>query len=108
MDGEPSASGKKQSDVYLTAHLDIGVQHSTLDSVLASHPAGPGSVLSSDFFRAIFLGKIISRDSMTAALLSWWTVPMLNVVIGTHPVLVRAVLQKKTKKGKNSLLPASK
>ena len=32
---------------------------------------------------------------MTAALLRWWTVPRLNVVIPTHPVLVRAVQQKK-------------
>ena len=30
---------------------------------------------------------------MTAALLRWWTVPRLNVVIQTHPVLVREVLQ---------------
>ena len=32
---------------------------------------------------------------MTAALLRLWTMPRLNVVIRTHPVLVRAVLQKK-------------
>ena len=36
---------------------------------------------------------------MTAALLSWWTVPRLNVVIQTHPVLVRAVLQKNNIQG---------
>ena len=31
---------------------------------------------------------------MTAAMVRWWTVPRLNVVIRTHPVLVRAVLQR--------------
>ena len=36
---------------------------------------------------------------MTAAPLRWWTVPRLNVVIRTHPVLVRAVLQKSTDLG---------
>ena len=50
-------------------------QHS--GSVQALRPGGPGLILSSDFFRAIFLGKI-SRDSMTAALLIWWTVPRFN------------------------------
>ena len=37
---------------------------------------------------------------MTAALLRWWTVPRLKglIVIRTHPVVVRAVLQKYKKK----------
>ena len=39
---------------------------------------------------------------MTAALLRWWTVPRLNVVIRTHPVLVRAVLQKNCNAGHKS------
>jgi len=37
------------------------------------------------FSEQFFSGKI-SRDSMTAALLSWWTVPRLNVIIQTHPI----------------------
>jgi len=45
-------------------------RHST---ALAFKLRAPGSILSSDFS-----GKKISRDSMTAALLSWWTVPRLN------------------------------
>jgi len=31
---------------------------------------------------------------MTAALLRWWAVPKVSIVILTNPVLVRAVLQK--------------
>ena len=37
---------------------------------------------------------------MTAALLRWWTVPRLNVVIRTHPVLVRAELKKSSERRK--------
>jgi len=38
---------------------------------------------------------------MTAALLRWWTVQGL-LVIRTHPVLVRAVMQKNLSKSLNS------
>ena len=65
-------------------------------SVQVPCPGGLGSILSSP---RIFLEKI-SRDSMTAALLRLWTVPRLNVVIRTHPVQVRAVLQKNNLAGR--------
>ena len=69
-------------------------QHS--ESVQAPRPGYPGLILSSStrFFQRNYSRKN-SRDSMTAPLLRCWTVPRINVVIKTHPVLVRAVLQKR-------------
>ena len=64
-----------------------------MDSILASRPAAPGSIIGvPKIFSEKFLDVIeIYRQR---ALLRQWTVQSL-IVDQTHPVLVRAVLQKK-------------
>ena len=70
-----------------------GGPHSTLNSILASRPAAPGSILG---VPKIFSDKILDVVEIyrQRALLRQWTVQSL-IVDWTHPVLVRAVLQKK-------------
>ena len=71
--------------------IELGGRYSTAVVLKLRAPAAQVRFVASlDFF-----GGKNSRDSMTAVLLRWWTAPRLNVVIRSHPVLVRAVLQKK-------------
>ena len=69
-----------------------------MDSILASHPAAAGSILGVPkiFSEIISLGKILDVIEIyqQRALLRQWTVQSL-IVDRPHPVLVRAVLQKK-------------
>ena len=76
-----------------------------MDSILASHPAAPGSILG---VPKIFSEKILDVVEIyrQRALLRQWTVQSL-IVDRTHPVLVRAVLQKKKKLGQIAI-PASR
>ena len=65
-----------------------------MDSILASHPAAPGSSLS--VFKKFFQKKILDVVEIyrQRALLSQWTVQKSLKVDRTYPVLVREVLQK--------------
>ena len=73
-------------------NIMFGGLHSTVDSILASRPAAPVSILG--------VPKIFSENILDVveiywqrALLRQWTVQSL-IVDQTHPVLVRAVLHK--------------
>ena len=70
-----------------------GGRHSTVDSILTSRPADPGSILG---VPKIFTLEILDVVEIYRQheLLRQWTVQSL-IVYQTHPVLVRAVLQKK-------------
>ena len=63
-----------------------------MDSILVSRPATPGSILS---VPKIFSDEILDVVEIyrQRALLRQWTVQSF-IVDGTHPVLVRTVLQK--------------
>ena len=71
-----------------------------MDSILASHPAAPGSILG---VPKIFSDLDVVEIYRQRALLRQWTVQSL-IVDRTHPVLVRAVLQKKKKKKNNVII----
>ena len=72
-----------------------------MDSILASRPAAPGLILG---IPKIFSEKILDVVEIyrQRALLRQWTVQSL-IVDRTHPVLVRAVLQKKERNACSSL-----
>ena len=70
--------------------------HRTVDSILASRPAAPGSILCVPKIFLELSWKILDVVEIyqQRALLRQWTVQSL-IVDRTHPALVRAVLQKR-------------
>ena len=77
--------------------IHFGGPHSTVNSILASRPAAPGLILGvPKIFSEIISRKILDVIEIYRQRLDSGQCKSL-IVDRTHPVLVRAVLQKKTK-----------